>query len=90
MGFVLPGSVATRSYRCGKQNCACHADPAHLHGPYIQWTRRLDGKTIHTNLSAEQLAQYQPYLDNARRLRELIAQLETLTLAVIDTDPKGP
>jgi len=31
--FALPGSVAVRNYRCGKDNCACHADPPRLHGP---------------------------------------------------------
>ena len=83
LGLCLPGSVATRSYRCGKPNCACHAEPPRLHGPYIQWTRRVDGKTVHTNLTEEQLADYQQLFDNARRLRELVDQLETLTLQAI-------
>lgn len=84
-GFALPGSVQVRSYRCGKPNCACHRDPLRLHGPYIQWSRRADGKTVHTNLTEEQLAAYQPLFDNARRLRELIDQLENLTLEAIRT-----
>jgi hypothetical protein len=85
-GFALPGTVQVRSYRCGKPNCACHRDPPRLHGPYIQWTRRTDGKTIHTNLTEEQLADYQPFFDTARRLRNLIDQLEALTLEAIRTD----
>jgi hypothetical protein len=89
VGFVLPGSVATRSYRCGKPNCACHGDPPRLHGPYIQWTRRIEGKTVHTNLTPDQLADYQPFFDNAQRLRELLDQLEALTLAAIDDDPRS-
>ncbi len=88
VGLALPGSVATRSYRCGKASCGCHADPPRLHGPYVQWTRHIDGMTTHTNLSPDQLADYQPYFDNARRLRELIDQLEAVTLAVIDSDPR--
>jgi len=41
---VLPGSVVTRHMRCGKATCACKTDPTALHGPYIQWTRTVDGK----------------------------------------------
>ena len=86
IGLCLPGSVATRSYRCGKPNCACHADPPRLHGPYIQWTRQVHGKTVHTNLSVEQLADYQQLFDNAHRLRDLVDQLEALTLRAIHAD----
>jgi hypothetical protein len=32
----LPGSLVVRSLRCGRQNCACHAEPPRLHGPYVQ------------------------------------------------------
>ena len=66
--------------RCGKPNCACHADPPRLHGPYITWTRKVSGKTITRRLTAEQLNRYQPWFDNNRRLRQLIAQLEALCL----------
>jgi hypothetical protein len=37
-GMVLPGSITERRTRCGRRNCACHADPPRLHGPYWQWT----------------------------------------------------
>lgn len=87
-GFCLPGSVAQRSYRCGKQACACHAEPPRLHGPYIQWTRRIGAKTVHTNLSPEQYEDYRELFDNAARLRRLVADLEELSLAVIATDPR--
>ena len=33
---LLPGSVIVRHMRCGKNGCACKADPPALHGPYIQ------------------------------------------------------
>lgn len=90
-GFLLPGSVALRSYRCGKTNCACHASPPRLHGPYIQWSRREAGKTVHVNLSPAQLADYQVFFDNAKRLRALFEELEALTLDVLERDPRlGP
>src|SRR6266852_2316334 len=45
-GMVLPGSITERRTRCGHRNCACHADPPRLHGPYWQWTRKVAAKTI--------------------------------------------
>jgi hypothetical protein len=87
-GFVLPGSLAVRSYRCGKANCACHGNPPRLHGPYIQWSRRDGGRTVHVNLSPEQLQDYQAFFDNATRLRQLLEELEALTLAVVERDPR--
>ena len=46
IGFCLPGSITIRHARCGKPRCACAADPPSLHGPYIQWTRTVNGKTV--------------------------------------------
>ena len=79
-GFVLPGSVVTRHVRCGKANCRCQGDPPQLHGPYIQWTRKVAGRTRSRLLSPAQHQRYQPWFDNARRLRALIAELEALSL----------
>jgi hypothetical protein len=88
IGFALPGSVAVRSYRCGKTGCACHADPPRLHGPYVQWTRRIGSRTVHTNLTPEQYEDYQAFFDNAAHLRALVSDLEALTVAVISADPR--
>lgn len=77
---VLPGSIVVCHVRCGKANCACKADPPRLHGPYIQWTRTDNGKTVTKLLSQEQLDRYQPWFDNARRLRDLLSQLEVASI----------
>lgn len=81
---LLPGSVAVRHMRCGKRGCACQADPPSLHGPYIQWTRTVAGKTVSRYLSPEQLARYQPWFDNARRLKDLVAKLEIASLHALE------
>ena len=80
--FALPGTVADRMTRCGHPGCRCHADPPRLHGPYHQWTRKKDGKTATRILTDDQLADYQPWFDNHRRLRELITKLGELSLAI--------
>jgi len=87
-GFALPGTLADRMTRCGYPGCRCHADPPRLHGPYHQWTRKKDGKTATRILTDDQLADYQPWFDNHRRLRELIAELEALSQAIADADPR--
>jgi hypothetical protein len=81
IGHALPGSITIRRTRCGKPRCACHADPPALHGPYIQWTRTVNGKTVTRNLTPAQYETYAPWLASARRLRELTAELEALSLA---------
>jgi hypothetical protein len=78
--FVLPGTINIAMNRCGKPSCACHADPPRLHGPYITWTRKVKGKTVTRRLTPEQLERYRPWFENNRRLRQLIGELETLSL----------
>jgi uncharacterized protein DUF6788 len=78
--FVLPGTINVAMNRCGKPSCACHADPPRLHGPYITWTRKVKGKTVTRRLTPEQLERYQPWFENMSRLRQLIGELETLSL----------
>jgi hypothetical protein len=80
VGFALPGTINVAMNRCGKPNCACHADPPRLHGPYITWTRKVKGKTVTRRLTAEQLERYRPWFDNDRRLRQLVSELESLSL----------
>jgi hypothetical protein len=87
-GFALPGTVADRATRCGHPGCRCRADPPRLHGPYHQWTRNKNGKTATKILSDDQLADYRPWFDNHKRLRELIAELEALSLSIAEDDPR--
>ncbi len=79
-GLILPGTLNLAMNRCGKPRCRCHADPPQLHGPYITWTRKLAGKTVTRRLSAEQAERYRPWFDNYRQLRQLVSDLEALSL----------
>jgi len=85
LGFILPGSVVRRTVTCGKPACRCATDPDQRHGPYIQWSRTVKGRTVNKMLSPQQLADYQPWIDNGRRLRDLAHQLETLSLDAMRT-----
>lgn len=88
LDFALPGSVVERMMRCGNRGCRCRTDPPQLHGPYLQWTRKVDGKTVTRLLTAAQLERYQPWLDNADRLRDLTRELQELTVQAVD-DAEG-
>ena len=87
-GMVLPGSISERRTRCGRRNCGCHAGPPRLHGPYWQWTRKIAAKTICRWLSTDQHRDYQAWIDNDRRLHELLTRLEALGAAAFEADPR--
>lgn len=80
LGLPVPGSLVERHTRCGNPNCRCHGEPPELHGPYLTWTRKVQGKTVTRTLSPEQAERIRPMLHNARRLREIVTELEALGL----------
>ena len=90
LGPTLPGSLVTRTSRCGNGGCRCRADPPTLHGPYPAWTRSVAGKTVTRSLTADQADRYRPWFDNARRLRELTDELRQLGLEQAQTDDQWP
>ncbi|MGH3248501.1 MAG: DUF6788 family protein [Trebonia sp.] len=80
IGYALPGSLVTRTTACGKPGCRCKADPPRLHGPYASWLRRSNGRPVTQKLTPDQEQRYRPWFDNARRLRELVTELENLSV----------
>jgi hypothetical protein len=90
VGFVLPGSLTERRQRCTHAGCHCHDEPPLLHGPYFQWSRKVAAKTVSKTLSAEQVEEYRPWLDNDRRLHAVVRELEALALSVLESDPRTP
>ena len=89
VGIIASGSLALRSHRCGKANCACGGDPPRLHGPYWHLTTKVDGKTVNRRLSEDEARHYQEWIGNDRRLRELIAELRTAAQEVIELTLSG-
>jgi len=88
LGFVLPGSLVHRHTRCGNRRCHCYGDPPELHGPYTQWTRTEANKTVSRIWSDEQLSRYQGWLDNARRARDTLSELEALAISIVERDER--
>ncbi|MEI6624120.1 MAG: DUF6788 family protein [Actinomycetes bacterium] len=78
IGYIAAGSVASRYNRCGKTNCGCHADPPRLHGPYFQWTAKVNGKTVNRRLSEREAALYNEWIGNDRQVRALLTQMREI------------
>jgi hypothetical protein len=79
------GTLLERHNRCGKPNCRCKHDPPTLHGPYYQWTRKINGKTLTRTLSPDQHARYQDWFAAAQRARALLSEVEQLSLTIAET-----
>lgn len=88
-GKLLPGSIAERHTRCGRANCGCKADPPRRHGPYYHWTRKVAAKTVGRWLTVEQRDDYELWVRNDRRARELLHRLEELSIAAFEADPRS-
>ncbi len=58
--------------------------------PIRPWTRKVDGKTVTRPLSPEQLEGYQPWFNNARRLREPVDQLRELAIEQAQAEGDWP
>lgn len=92
IGYIASGSLAQRSTRCGKQNCACGADPPRLHGPYWHWTAKVDGKTVNKRLTEREARLYLEWIANDRKAQSLLAQMRAVAAeaaAIIIADDAG-
>lgn len=89
LGLISAGSITSRYTRCANPNCRCRAEPPRPHGPYWQWTAKVDGKTVTRRLTPTEADLYQEWIDNDRQLRDLIAQMRDVAdkaTALIATD----
>ncbi len=91
IGYIASGSLAQRHNRCGTASCACHADPPRMHGPYWQWTAKVNGKTVNKRLTEREAQLYTEWITNDRTARSLLTQMravaaEATALIVADAD----
>jgi hypothetical protein len=78
IGLIHSGSVTRRYTRCATPGCKCHADPPQPHGPYYQWSAKVNGKTVTRRLNETEAELYQEWIDNDRQLRRLIQQMRQI------------
>jgi hypothetical protein len=79
IGYILQGSVTERRIPCGQVACACTTNVGAWHGPYIQWSRRKAGRTVSTYLTPEQASLCREWIDNNRKLEEIIGKMRNLS-----------
>jgi uncharacterized protein DUF6788 len=90
IGITLPGSLTSRTTRCQRPSCHCHADPPTLHGPYPTWTRKAGSRSITKTLTAEDAKRLRPYFAAHRRLRQLITELEAVSIELAERAAPPP
>src|ERR1019366_2301471 len=87
-GPYLHWTLARRFMRCGKTNCRCKADPPPLQGPSRHGPPPAAGKPAPRTLPPAQPRRYQTWFDNARRVRDLLGELEARSLRAFE-DAEG-
>jgi hypothetical protein len=75
VGFIAAGSITHRYTRCASAGCRCNADPPQPHGPYYQWTAKVNGKTVTRRLTQDDARLYQEWIANDRQLRAIITKM---------------
>jgi hypothetical protein len=83
VGLACSGTLYVRKKACGKPNCRCAKGPDQLHGPYYEWSRRREGKLVHSILGAEQATVLENAIASYREIQKLLGQWERETEAII-------
>lgn len=84
VGLIASGSLLQRYTVCANTGCHCHQDPPKRHGPYWQYTRKIDGKTITARLTSDQAEHYREWIDNRRKLDQVITEMDQLSQQIRD------
>jgi hypothetical protein len=84
IGIVAAGSVTCRYTRCTSVGCRCNADPPTPHGPYWQWTAKVNGKTVTKRLTDREAQLYQAWIGNDRRIKTLLNQIRKVDAKAAD------
>jgi hypothetical protein len=79
LDYFLKGTVSKRMMKCGQPQCACHGDPSQRHGPYFEWTYKVQGKTVNVKLSRQAAPIYQAATKQNRKLKTVLARMERLS-----------
>jgi hypothetical protein len=77
------GTVLKRMMKCGKAHCACASDPTKRHGPYFEFTYKVNGKTVNVKLQPETAPLYKAASQQYRKLKTLLNRLERLSQIIL-------
>ena len=74
--LACSGTLHVRTKTCGQKECRCRTNPQHRHGPYYEWTRRRDGRLVHTNLTPHQVRAVKQAIKNYREVQAELQRWE--------------
>ena len=86
LGPVLQGTITRRTI--------VRDDPkapgkTKRYGPYYQWTRKRQGKTVTVNLTASQARVYHRAINNQRKMGKIINEMRILSLKILEATTEG-
>ena len=86
LGPTIQGSILRRVIQ--------RPDPEHPqrtkdYGPYYQWTRKLDGRTVIQNLSAAQAKVFERAIRENRKLDKTLAEIRAISLTILELTTQG-
>lgn len=97
LGPAVPGCIIERrtryqtsGCRCQTSGCCRRAERPELHGPYWTWTHRENARQVTRGVDPELAERLRLLIGNDRRLRQLVVELEQLTVTSIATERSAP
>ena len=86
LGPVLQGTILPRVIRREDPQRPGHTKD---YGPYYQWTRKLQGRTVIQNLTPSQVKAYGRAIRENQKLEKLLAELRAASLKMLEATTKG-
>jgi len=87
--FVCSGTILSRTKVCGKPGCRCATDPQARHGPYHEWSRREEGRLVHSIVSCSEARALRRAIRNYRAIQQLLRRWQDQSVNAIRAR-KGP
>ena len=83
MGLVLPGTITERTIigQASKKQM-----DRKKYGPYYQWTRKVNGKTITVNLSKAQIDLFRKAIDNNRKSEQILSEMRRISIQRLENE----
>ena len=88
LGDFQPGSITSATRRCGKPGCHCAKPNDPGHGPHVQLTQKIGGRTASQNLaSSAAVRKAEAEIAEFRRFRSLTSKLVEVNRSVCRLRP---
>lgn len=86
LGPTLQGTILRRVIQRPNPE---HPQRMKDYGPYYQWTRKLDGRTVIQNLTPSQAKVFERAIRENRKLEKTIADMRAISLKMLQLTTKG-